>query len=101
MWTVIADPLVWSEDLARLDPPVRRRILQTFRTRLAVDPKAYGKPLREELSGWWKLRVGAYRVIYQIIEQRVEVLVLKVGLRRDFEVYREALKRLQRIQSRA
>jgi len=45
----------------------------------------------------WKLRVGEYRVIYRLTEQRVDVLVLKIGIHRDFEVYRELLPRLKRV----
>ena len=43
----------------------------------------------------WKLRVGEYRVVYRMVEKRIEVLVLKIGIRRDFEVYRELLHRLR------
>ena len=97
MWTVLIHPLVFSEDLKRLDSSVQRKILDALRKRLTLDPKAYGKPLRDELAGLWRLRVGDYRVIYRIVENRVEVLVLKIGIRRDFEVYRELALRLRRL----
>ena len=97
MWTVLLHPLVLSEDLKRLDPSVSRRIVQTLRKRLSADPKAYGHPLRDEFAGLWRLRVGDYRVLYRIVQDRVEVLVLKVGIRRDFEVYRQLVERLKRI----
>ena len=97
MWTVLIHPLVLSEDLKRLDPSVSRRIVQTIRKRLSTDPKAYGHPLREEFSGLWRLRVGDYRVVYRMVHDRVEVLVLKIGIRRDFEVYRQLVERLKRI----
>ena len=96
-WTVFIHPLVVSDDLRRLDPPVQRQLIRTLRARLAVDPKAYGEPLRGPLAGLWKLRVGEYRVIYRLTEQRVDVLVLKIGIHRDFEVYRELLPRLKRV----
>lgn len=99
MWTVLIHPLVWSEDFKRLDPSRQKEIVTTLRKRLCLDPKAYGSPLRGELAGLWKLRIGDYRVIYRIAEARVEVLVLKVGIRRDFEVYRGLLHRLKRLQS--
>ena len=97
MWTVLIQPLVFSEDLKRLDSSVQRKILDALRKRLTLDPKAYGKPLQGELAGLWRLRVGDYRVIYRIVENRVEVLVLKIGIRRDFEVYRELALRLRRL----
>jgi mRNA interferase RelE/StbE len=98
LWSVFIHPLVWSEDLKPLNPPVQKKIVATFRSRLSIDPKGYGRPLRGELAGLWKLRVGDYRVIYRIVESKVEVLVLKVGIRRDFEVYRELLHRLRRLE---
>lgn len=97
MWTVHIHPLVFEEDLAQFDPPVQRRLLSVIRARLTTNPKAYGAPLRGEYAGLWKLRVGDYRVIYRVVEQRVEVLVLKIGARRDFEVYHDLLPRLQRL----
>lgn len=97
MWTVLLHPLVLSEDLKRLDPPVSRQIVQTLRKRLSTDPKAYGHPLGDEFAGLWRLRVGDYRAVYRIVENRVEVLVLKIGIRRDFEVYRQLVERLKRI----
>ncbi len=97
MWTVLLHPLVLSEDLKRLDPSVSKQIVQTLRKRLSTDPKTYGHPLRDEFAGLWRLRVGNYRVVYRIIQDRVEVLVLKIGIRRDFEVYRQLVERLKRI----
>ena len=90
--------MVWSEDLKPLNIPVQKKIVATLRSRLTVDPKGYGRPLRGEWAGLWKLRVGDYRVIYRIVESKVEVLVLKVGIRRDFEVYRQLLHRLRRLE---
>jgi mRNA interferase RelE/StbE len=40
-----------------------------------------------------KLRVGDYRVVYQVVENRVIVYVLAVGPHRDKEVYQEAVSR--------
>ena len=95
MWTVLIHPRVLAEDLKRFDPPVQRQLIRTLRKRLSIDPKSYGEPMRGELAGLWKLRVGEYRVVYRMVEKRIEVLVLKVGIRRDFEVYRELLHRLR------
>ena len=97
VWTVLIHPLVFTEDLKRLDPSAQQEILPTLRKRLFLDPKAYGKPLGGELAGLWRLRVGDYRAIYRIVEDRVEVLILKIGIRRDFEVYRQMVQRLKRL----
>lgn len=48
-------------------------------------------------KGFWKLKVGEFRVVYQIIESRVEVYVVSVGYRRNEEAYLAAAKRLKLI----
>ena len=62
-----------------------------------MDPEAYGERLRDELHGYWKLRVGEYRVIYEVRKNIVTVLVLKIGYRRDDEVYQQMAKRLRKL----
>lgn len=96
-WAVEFHPLVRDQDLPDLDQAARTRILKAVRGKLAVDPEAYGERLRSELHGYWKLRVGEYRVIYEIRKNIVTVLVLKIGYRRDDEVYQQMAKRLRKL----
>lgn len=42
-----------------------------------------GKPLVGRLSGLWKLRVGKYRVIYKIVQNKLLILVLDIGYRKN------------------
>ena len=49
-------------------------------------PRRVGAPLRDELEGVWGARRGTYRILYRIDDDRYEVIVLRVGHRRD--VYR-------------
>lgn len=93
-WAVEFHPLVRDEDLPSLDRAARGRILKAVREKLTSNPEAYGERLRAELHGYWKLRVGEYRVIYEVRRSLVTVLVLKIGFRRDDEVYRQMAKRL-------
>lgn len=95
-WDVEFHPLVRDKDLPGLDPAARSRILKAVREKLTSNPEAYGERLRAELHGYWKLRVGEYRVICEVRRSLVTVLVLKIGFRRDDEVYRLAAKRLSR-----
>lgn len=97
MWQVVIHRLVWEEDFARLDPTARVRITKAIRQKLTVDPRAYGKPLGGFLRGYWRLRVEAYRVIYRIAHDRLEVLVIKAGIRRDSQIYTEAIPRLRKL----
>ncbi len=96
-WAVEFHPLVRDEDLPSLDPDARAKILKAVRRKLTVDPEAYGERLRAELHGYWKLRVDEYRVIYEVRKNIVTVLVLKIGHRRDDEVYKQVSKRLKKL----
>lgn len=78
-----------EKELAKLDREVARRILRFLRERVAVlgDPRSLGEALRgPELGRFWKYRVGDYRLICTIQDQRITVVVLRIGHRRD--VYR-------------
>ena len=94
MWRVVFHPLVWKEDLVRLDLAAQREIVKAIEKKLPVAPGEYGQPLEGELAGLWR---GDYGAVYRIAKERVEVLVLKVGIRRDTQVYRELVTRLGRI----
>ena len=95
MYKVQIDELVITQDFKKIDKPNQQRIVKAIREKLSTEPKAYGKPLVGDLKGFWRLRVGQYRVIYQIIEAEVIVYVIKVGYRRDTEVYEQLASRLK------
>lgn len=97
MWQVEIHPLVWEEDFARLDPPTRQLITKAIRKKLAMNPTVFGKPLSGILHGYWRLRVDQYRVMYRIEQHRLVVLVVKVGMRRDAQIYLEAIPRLRKL----
>ncbi|MCF6266249.1 MAG: type II toxin-antitoxin system RelE/ParE family toxin [Desulfuromusa sp.] len=73
------------KELGKLDKQVQRNILQYMRDRIAMgeDPRSFGHPLRDNLVGLWKYRVGNYRIICTINDNEFTVLVLRVGLRRQ------------------
>lgn len=96
-WAVEFHPLVRDEDLPAIDRAARARILKAIRGKLTSAPEAYGERLRAELHGYWKLRVGDYRVIYEVRRSLVTVLMLKIGYRRDGEVYGQMAKRLGKL----
>jgi addiction module RelE/StbE family toxin len=75
------------EDITSLDGSAKKVIKKAIEEKLMVDPLKFGRPLRRSLSGLFKLRVGDYRIIYQIHKQEVLVVVVKVGHRR--EVYED------------
>ncbi len=97
MWRVEIHPLVWKEDFARFDQHARQRITKAIRRKLTTNPTAFGKPLSGLLRGYWRLREGPYRIIYRIERGHLLVLVIKAGIRRDDEIYLEAIPRLRKL----
>ena len=95
MWRVEVHPLVWQVDFTRLDPQARLRITKAIRSKLTTHPTEFGKPLTGSLRGYWRLRVDAYRVIYRVEQHRLIVLIIKVGMRRDAQIYTDAIPRLR------
>lgn len=73
------------KELAKLDKPVARRILAFLRERVSQldDPRSVGEALKgSKLGVFWKYRVGDYRIIANIEDGALRILVLKVGNRR-------------------
>lgn len=78
-----------EKQLAKLDRPVARRIDTFLRERVAasVDLRSLGEALKgSELGEYWKYRVGDWRLICQIEDAHITVVVLRLGNCRD--VYR-------------
>jgi mRNA interferase RelE/StbE len=74
-----------KRDLARLDKTQAKRISTYLRERVAggQSPKDLGKPLRGVLREFWRYRVGDYRVLCRLEDDRLVVLVVRVGHRKD------------------
>ena len=73
------------KELKKLGPQARSEIVAYLDERVAgnEDPRAFGKALKGDLAGLWRYRVADFRLICAIQDQRLIVLVLKVGHRRD------------------
>ena len=67
----------------KLDKANAARMRRAIETRLLVAPQDYGEPLRRTLKGYWKLRVGDYRVVFRVKGE--EILIL--GILHRKEVY--------------
>ena len=71
------------KEILALDGSIRKIIKKSIEDKLVIDPLKFGLPLRRNLSGLFKLRVGNYRIIYQVKKSEVIVLVVAVGHRRQ------------------
>lgn len=80
-----------EKELARIDRQQAKRILKYLFERIATpeDPRRFGKALRFNLFGFWKYRIGNYRVVCDIQDETVTVLVLRVGHRR--KIYKKSI----------
>ncbi|MBI4381972.1 MAG: type II toxin-antitoxin system RelE/ParE family toxin [candidate division NC10 bacterium] len=79
-------PEVVAEDLAELPANIRARIIRAIESRLMTEPTRYGIRLRQSLGGLWKIRVGDYRIVYEIEGEKVTVW----AIRHRKDVYEEA-----------
>lgn len=77
-------------DKAKLDEKMNERVKTAVETRLTTAPHQYSEPLRKNLKGYWKLRVGDYRVVSKIKKKEVWIF----GIIHRKEVYQEIMKRL-------
>lgn len=87
-WTVELSTTA-DRELNKLDPQHSRRILKFLQERVANlgDPRSVGEALHgSRLGEFWKYRVGHYRLICKIEDDRLIVLVLRIAHRR--EIYR-------------
>ena len=85
--------MAWKVEISRLaqkqlddlDKTVSRRIVTFLRERIEKleDPRQIGEPLKGPLRDYWRYRVGDYRVVCLLEHDRLVVLVLRVGHRRE------------------
>lgn len=89
-FTMHYHPAVRDEDLSLIDRKSRDRIRKAIEERLQTAPQDYGEPLRKSLKGYWKLRVGDFRVVFKVIESEVWIL----GIRHRKSIYMDIGKRV-------
>jgi mRNA interferase RelE/StbE len=87
-WTIEVDPRA-AKQFDKLDRNTATRLRDYLRDRVATqsDPRQLGKALQgSTLGAFWAYRIGDYRIICDLQDNRLVVLVIAVGNRRD--VYR-------------
>ena len=89
-WTVEVSDFA-EKQLRKLDKPIQKRLLDWLEDRIegCKNPRHFGEPLRGEMVGLWRYRIGDYRVICEIQDQQLVVLALAVGHRREIYLRRK------------
>ena len=83
-WKIEIDERALKE-LKKLGHESQRQIIRYLRERVAEaeNPRAFGKALVGNFAGLWRYRVGEYRIICQIKDKEILILVLRVAHRKD------------------
>jgi len=83
-WAYSFDDRALAE-LQKLDRQAQKDIIAYLDKRVATteDPRRFGKPLKANLSGLWRYRVYDYRILCQIKDDELLVLVISVGHRKN------------------
>ena len=72
------------KQLSKLDNTVRENIIfYLSRKELLQSPQSFGKALSANLKGYWRYRVGDYRIICDIREKELIVLIVEIGHRKN------------------
>jgi mRNA interferase RelE/StbE len=89
-WTVEVSDFA-EKQLRKLDRPIQRRLIDWLEDRIdgCKNPRHFGEPLRGEMAGLWRYRVGDFRIIGEIQDQQLVVLALAVGHRREIYLRRK------------
>ncbi len=88
VWQIDFDPGA-LKDLRKIDKTIQARLIGFLKLRVSTleNPRSIGEALiGNKLGAYWKYRVGDWRIICDIQDQRIVVRVLRIGNRR--EVYR-------------
>ena len=89
MYKLKYHPDVKKTDLPKIGKKSKSIIKTAIQERLTTRPEVYGKPLQRNLKGYWKLRVGDYRVVFKITGY--EILILAIMHRK--KIYSQIKKR--------
>lgn len=90
-FTIRYHPAVREIDLPLVPSKMRQRIQKAIESRVMTAPQEYGLPLRKNLGGFWKLRVGDYRIVFKVKGEIVYIL----GIRHRKNIYEDVPRRIK------
>lgn len=75
-FTIYYHPKVIQDDIPLLSAIWKARIKNAIEEKLTTAPEKFGKPLRQSLGGYRKLRVGDYRIVFRIKDRTVLIFAI-------------------------
>jgi mRNA interferase RelE/StbE len=90
VYTFVYHADVKKHDLKEIDERNKAIIRKAIEERLAVQPEKFAKPLQRSLKGYWRLRVGEYRIVFKIKDDTVLIL----GIIHRKKIYQQIFKRV-------
>ncbi|NLP47492.1 MAG: type II toxin-antitoxin system RelE/ParE family toxin [Clostridiales bacterium] len=71
--------------LRKMDPTQQKILIAWVAKNLenTKNPRAHGQPLKGVLKDYWRYRVGDYRLIAEIDDNEIRIIIIKIGHRRD------------------
>lgn len=74
-----------EKSLSKMDPHVADNLLRYIENHLATldDPRSEGRALTGEWSGYWRYRYKHYRLICEIVDAKLLIVVVRIGHRRE------------------
>lgn len=81
----VATTACFDKEFKKLDKYTQRILKAWIENNLVAceNPRAHGKELSTDLSGLWRYRIGDYRIICDIQDEKLVILALTVGYRRE------------------
>lgn len=73
------------KNLSKIDQGQQRFILSWIEKNLesCEDPRKYGKALKGNMKSYWRYRVGDYRIIAEILDEKIMIVVVNIAHRKD------------------
>ena len=72
-----------SDDLKKIPSPTKKRLRTAIENKLATNPEKFGEPLRKNLRGFWKLRVGDYRIVFKVDNDEAVITIIAIIHRKE------------------
>lgn len=73
------------KELKKLDKPQQTLLLAWIKKNLqnSENPRSSGKALKGPKSAYWRYRIGSYRIITELIDERLTIIVINIGHRKE------------------